>query len=233
MYRTLADQLSVRPLSDKVIVLDLDETLVHTMDDINSMYKLNIFTNPEMLDLRQRIYTMALDDVMNKKGMGQRMEMYGLARPHYEEFLLFCFEYFQRVVVWTAARREYAIEITDFLFRNLRQPDLLLTWDDCHVVHNAKDEIIVCDKPLTTVYKYLGRDIANETNTLIVDNTQQVFADANFDNGILIPDYKPSATIASMRKDDKRLLELKRWFLTENVFLSTDVRTLTKNLIFS
>eukprot|EP01068_Selenidium_serpulae_P004171 Selendium_serpulae@DN3446_c0_g1_i1.p1 len=67
--------------SDKTIVLDMDETLIHTQFDLND-YSFKILI--------------------------QGTEFCVAIRPGLTDFLKFCREHFREVVLWTASRRSYA-----------------------------------------------------------------------------------------------------------------------------
>ena len=62
MYQSDLNKLPEQPLTDKVIVLDLDETLVHSCSeaDIELLKKLQIYTDPKNYDLRMRTYKIYL-----------------------------------------------------------------------------------------------------------------------------------------------------------------------------
>ena len=79
-----------KSLTDKAIILDLDETCIHTAEDDKSMNK-SICDNP---NLDGDVYTLTLD--------AGKLKMWGTKRPHLDEFLLFCFSYFKHVCVWSA-----------------------------------------------------------------------------------------------------------------------------------
>ena len=223
-----------KPLTDKCIVLDLDETLVHThaekeTDTMELFYSLNLFNNADYMDIRKRCYKITMDDVLHKRGEGAKNEMWGVFRPHVKEFLHFCFNYFKIVIVWSAGRKNYVEQIVDKLFLGLRRPHIIYTFDD---LEELKDKTLI--KPLNkliTTYpglnKYMGLH-----NSLIIDDRTSVFQVPNPNNGIVIPAYHPSFRIEELRKPDSRLLELMNWLQKPDVMQSTDVRHLKKNDIF-
>ena len=45
LYKSDLSKISNKSLTDKCIVLDLDETLVHTSENPNEILRLNIFTD--------------------------------------------------------------------------------------------------------------------------------------------------------------------------------------------
>ena len=95
----------MRRKTDKVIVLDIDETLVYTFTENNRKYD----------------YILNLDD---------ETEVYrGVFRDHLQEFIDFCFLYFKYVIVWSAGTRDYVHNMVDIIFTKQR-PYLILTYDD-------------------------------------------------------------------------------------------------------
>ena len=232
IYNTNYSGISPESQTDKAIVLDLDETLVHTqsedeVESIEYMEKLGIFTTPELMDLRKRIFRLPLHDVASKKGKGDYMEMWGVTRPHMKDFLLFCFSYFRIVAVWSAGLPRYVEEIVDFIFQDLPRPHVVFTRDEC------KSER--CEKPLLAMVE--SDDFLKEKmslkNTLIIDDQKKSFIHNNAENGVLIPGYEPDATVDAMRTNDIALLQLKQWFDNEEVRKSKDVRKLDKEKIFT
>ena len=68
IYPTLNDGIPSESMTNHSIVLDIDETLVHTMDDHSILNQLGILTNPHLMDLRKRTYKLLLEDVLTKRG---------------------------------------------------------------------------------------------------------------------------------------------------------------------
>lgn len=220
-----------KPLTDKCLVLDLDETLVHShgSDNIDYLKELNIFADPQYLDVRDRIYKITMDDVVDKKGAGVKTEMWGILRPHVKEFLEECFKYFKIVIIWSAGRKHYVNAICDFLFKDIKRPLIIWDWDDIEKLPNG-----TLIKPLNKLIQKvpgLSKHMSLE-NSFIVDDRTSVFQEPNPYNGIEIPPYKPDFTPNSYRKEDNYLLQLMKWFHTPEVINCTDVRTLDKTKIF-
>ena len=219
----------MKSLTNHCIVLDLDETLVHTYDDLSSLKQLKIFSDPNLIDLRRRSYHLVIDDA-GKRGVGEKTELWGILRPHVKEFLSFCFKYFKLVIVWSAGQTKYVEAIVKILFRDLEMPHLV--YSSPHCVALSTDIRV---KPLLKIIdnepgfnKYMSL-----TNTFILDNTRSVFAHCNPSNGILIPDYDPSTTIEGLRSDELRLKQLIAWLLKREVMTAKDIRLLDKSRIFS
>lgn len=232
MYSSDLSKIPDVPLTDKCIILDLDETLVHTDNEepnTELLKDLEIFSNPNLYDLRERVYKITMEDVISKKGTGDKTEMWGILRPHVREFLIACFTYFRVVIVWSAGRKNYVHAIVDFLFLGLPRPTVIWTYDDLEKLPN--NTLI---KPLNkliekipTLNKYMSLE-----NSFILDDRLTVFQEPNPSNGIEIPAYRPTFNPKSLRSDDKALLSVTNWLMKPEVMNSTDIRQLDKRNIF-
>lgn len=210
--------------NDKAIVLDLDETLVHTFNDFNLYSKLGL---DKISDLTTRIYKIQMRDVVTHRGQGVITTMWGVIRPHVREFLLFCFSYFKAVIVWSAGKYGYVHEIVKILFSGMQQPHAILTRDDCTQMDGN------FDKNLNKLFndKILGKYVRPD-NTIIVDDRTVSFSTCP-NNGVLIPAYSPEARIPNMKSDDISLLQLKTWLLNDNIRNSEDITKINKSEIFT
>jgi hypothetical protein len=214
-----------RSRTNLVLVLDLDETAVHSYSNGLADYqRLGI---EKMPDLRSRTYLLTLNDVVTPHGQGEVNKIWGIERPHLNEFLIFCFSYFRMVIVWSAGQYKYVHAIVDTIFANILPPHHVMTWDDCIKVDG------ICDKDLNIIYRHpeLGA-YANPSNTLIIDDREHSFQRNTPENGILIPPYNPDLRIDSLRSDDIAFLQLQAWLQRPEVINSTDVRKLNKKGIF-
>lgn len=214
-------------LTNKVIVLDLDQTLIATQDSIESLSDLGIYSNPDLLDLRKRTYRFDLED-MEQPGKGTKYPYWGIIRPHVHEFLIFCFSYFKIVAVWSAGQRQYVESIVDYVFRDLPRPHIVLTHDDIVYddVHLYKPlSKLISQHPAFASYLDLSKIYA-------LDDNSYTFIQ-NPDNGVLIPEYNPSLNIDAFRRDDPTLLQFRYWLVQPHVLNARDVRDLDKSDIFS
>lgn len=229
-YKSDYDRIPIKSLTDKCIVLDLDETLIHSFENIYDLDNLKIYTSPSLLNLRKRIYSMQLDDVIDKKGKGTITELWGISRPFIREFLINCFSYFKIVAVWSAGQRKYVEAIVDYLFRDLKRPHVIYTYDDCNQLDNR---LLV--KPLQKMINNVPglNKYMSLKNTFIIDDRYSTFSNVNLTNGILIPPYKPYPNIVSLNSNDIALRQLSNWLLRPDVMESDDVRTLNKSDIFT
>jgi hypothetical protein len=215
-----------KTITNKTIVLDLDRTLIATQDIKSPLH--NILKNSVLYyPIRTRLYEIDVCDLdkksIRRRGLGTSCEMWGLARPYYQEFLKFCFKYFKYVVVWSAGRAPYVEEIVEFLFRGLPHPHAILTYDDLLI--NGKYHSV---KNLNKVASLLNVDMSS---ILALDDNEDTFL-ANPKNGILIPGYNDNMNENNLKEKDDALLKLKTWLKRKEVIESDDVKILNKNNIF-
>lgn len=227
-YSDTSDSLLSSPRTNKCIVLDLDETLVHASDDMTRFHRLKIASDPKLMDIRDRSYTISLDDVIERRGTGTKTQLWAITRPYFKEFLVFCFNHFKIVAVWSAGRYKYVHATVEAIFKDVAMPHIIYTWDDC-------------EKSTKGIFKPLEKMIRNEpgmdkymslTNTLAIDDRESTYSKNPY-NGVRIPEYKPHFTIHGLRVKDNGLLQLMNWFKRQDIIDSPDVRTLDKNVIFT
>jgi TFIIF-interacting CTD phosphatase-like protein len=227
LYMSPLDE--TQPLTDKWLVLDMDETLIHTFSegDEQSLEESKIMTNPSFLPIRKRVYNVVLDDAPDKKGNDERLTVWGLKRPHLDEFLEFAFDYFQGVCVWSAGLAEYVRPVCDNLFQEIQSPALIYSQNKCQKhpegFFEKPLELMIKD-PIISPYMTLK-------NTFIIDDRATAYSHCNPNNGIQIPPYSPKSN--ELRMNDTYLLDLIRWFQTSKVINSQDVRNLDKSNIFT
>jgi len=215
--------LPIHSLTNHCIVLDLDETLVHSSTEMNKFKELNLTNDPKISDIKQRSYLISLND------KNQKFELWGITRPHLKEFLNFCFSYFRIVAVWSAGKAKYVEAIVDLIFRDIQPPHVVYNYDHCDF--NDKNQI---QKPLLKMISnepglsnYMSLD-----NTFAIDDRRHTFL-VNPSNGVLIPEYDPQPSINHLRSDESSLLQLMMWFLRPEVMSCNDIRTLDKSKIFT
>lgn len=191
-------------LTDKTVVLDLDDTLIRTVSEEYINYFKNFIPN-----LYDRIHK------LSKSYNG-----YIICRQYYKDFLKFCFYYFVDVVVWSAASKLYVEEVVAKLFDGLPKPSMVLTGDN--VV--SYDGLIL--KPIS---KY-NLDL---TKTLVIDDNVST-ANFNRDNIIAIPEFSAGigTGIHWAFERPPALLKIMNWLTLPEVVNSTDVRSLDKSNIF-
>ena len=179
------------------------------------------------LPLRNRVYKLTLQDVINERGLGVITELAGIIRPHLREFLLFLFSYFKIVCVWSAGQTDYVHAICDIIFEGLPQPHIIFSYPQC-----KKDSGRI-EKPLKYMFSIPNLDDKmNYTNTFIIDDREDTFRDVNFHNGIVVPDFRPTFTLDGLLNNENSLQQLIIWLMKPEVINCTDIRTLDKSKIF-
>lgn len=227
VYHVTADDIPAVAISEKCIVLDLDQTLIATQDEMSSLTDLKILSDPQLLAVRSRIYYITIEN-LERPGVGTKYNFWGIARPHAREFLMFCFSYFKVVAVWSAGKRPYVEAIVDHLFRGLPQPHVVFSQDDIVMRHGH------ITKPLSTMIESnpVLRKYMSLQNTLALDDNSNTFQ-SNVANGVLIPAYDPPLTLGGIESDDQALLQFKYWLLQPEVVNARDVAVLEKRWIFT
>jgi TFIIF-interacting CTD phosphatase-like protein len=226
IYRCVHDNIPNTSTTNKCIVLDLDETLIHTSERISQLEKLEILTDPTHFHLRERIYILELDDVVDDPGTGNTCLLWGVKRPGLHEFLLFCFQHFSIVAVWSAGKPRYVDAICKEIFKDLCDPHIIFTWDHCE---SGEDYL---EKPLKKMIEEFEDDRMGISNTIVIDDRESTFSIVNPKNGILIPAYDPVMNVKKISKDDKNLRRLQEWLEKPEFVQSKDVRQLNKSKIF-
>ena len=174
------------------IILDIDATLLHTHDEPYDLEDLNIYSNPLRFKIRNKVYHMNLVDVTNEPGKGNVTSLTGIYRPYLKEFLDFCFEYFNHVIIWSAGKRKYVEECCRLMFP-IDKPSIIFTWDDC--INN--DEGLF--KPISKIVEdpvYCSLGITEE-NTFHLDDRDDVYS-LNKNNGVQIPEFECSMDVKSI-----------------------------------
>lgn len=209
---------------DKVIVLDLDETLVHTLsdDEFNKSNK-----GYELLrlypDLRGRLYKL---DV-------QGSVMWSVKRPHVDIFLRYVLNNFGKVIVWSAGSDEYVHVVVDWLFGTiLISPDAVYGRSFCE---KESDKKFVKPIRKLTIQPELANSVRMD-NTLFIDDNV-ISTSPNPSNAVTIPRYHPSPSHVSelLSYSDKSLLQLIDWLESDAVpkyesGTGVDIRVLQKSI---
>jgi TFIIF-interacting CTD phosphatase-like protein len=195
-----------------VIVLDLDQTLIATQEDMEK----DVYDHYKSQDTNDRLYDI---DITDSDG---RWVTWGLKRPHLNKFIDFCFKYFAKVIVWTAGTYEYGHTIVDQIFTNQR-PHLVWTRKDCEIIETgpSKGEY---SKPISK----LGLDPKK-----VVTLDDKIFTGIENPNNIFVcPGYYPNVGKGEeinveriYRKDkDRFLLEFMDFMLKREVMNTSDLR---------
>lgn len=222
-----------KSLTDKSIILDLDHTLVATQFGDKASFDSIIPDTPEYYSLHQRLYFFERE-FEELRGDGKVGFSWGLMRPYAKDFLIFCFSYFKKVIVWSAGTRDYVESMVEILFSGIERPHFIFSREDCQL-----DADGLYRKPIAQLLE-LHPALSNVTDMkkiYILDDTSYTF-EYNPQNAILIPRYLPAPeedtypSLNLMLENDLALRKLCFWFCQQEVMDSADVRLLKKEMIF-
>lgn len=212
------------------IVLDIDQTLVHTSDKTLDLELLSKLDDDIKIDIRQKLYSMNFIDVIDKNEEFHSISsnFSGMYRPYLKEFLEFCFDYFENVIIWSAGKKKYVDKLCQFMFPLKKKPLVIYTFSDCFFDGDY------VSKPLEKLYKDpKTKGMLNEKNTFHIDDRDDTYSE-NPDNGVLIPEFFCNMKLEDIANHkDNNLLKLMSWFSLPEVRKSKDIRKLDKEKIFS
>lgn len=209
-------------ITDKIAVIDLDETLLRTSDTkISEVQKLELEKNPEIIK-RLYIKTILIRDTEKTQSSYQ---FWGVLRPKArEDFIPFANVYFRAIIIWTAGIYPYARSMVKEIFKGYQGPFIYLSRRDCSIIDGDYT------KPLYMIERRFPE--FKVSKMLIIDDRKVSFKECP-NNGILIPPYKPSDNASALQVNDIALEQLKYWLLSKEVMEAEDVTKLDKREIFS
>lgn len=147
------------------IVLDIDHTLIYSIP---------------------KSETSTLREISSKRSFDYELNnFYGLFRHNMVEFLKWCFDNFDYVVIWSAGSYRYVHQMMDIMFKDVGNfPYFVLTRDDCYYF----DDILT--KPMNLVInKFSEQDIKIDLkNFFIIDDIEENFI-FNKTYGIIIEKF--------------------------------------------
>lgn len=205
------------PGKKKTLILDLDETLIHSDFDY-------------AFDKHDTVLKFQCDDGEEQYEKNE-VPIPLILRPYVKEFLDFVSQYFE-LFVFTASYKDYADAILDYLEKDKKYFNLRLYREHCIVIHNC---LSVKDLSI-----FEGqRDLKN---IILVDNSIFSFA-RQLDNGILVTSFYndeedcflgnliyylkerilPCEDVRTVNNEFFRFAEIKEEFEKENENLSTKV----------
>jgi len=224
-YSRIVGVRSPAARTDLTVVLDLDSCLLHTMPSGTTDLLTKIMTDPNLLEIRSRVYQMSIYDLGGKKGHGAAEKYWGVFRPHLLTFMMFLFSYCRTVCFWSAGQRDYVNECVAKICRGMRTPYIVMNWDDIEELPDGGYH-----KPLSKVIA-LDPENIKEDRILLIDDRRQngISAPSSF---ILIPRYEPTPNTSALMQDDIALLQIKQWLLSDAVTRARDIRMVDKSRIF-
>jgi hypothetical protein len=223
-------------ITDKCIVLDLDETCLHTVEGFDKLIQSGIMTKSEFYPIRNRLYKFNIVDVVTPSGTGEITQVWGVKRPGLDEFINFCCGYFRGVMVWSAGKYKYVHAITEkVIFKNSKCcPKTIFTFNDCEISNRHYV------KRLSNMFSHESvKGFMTPSNTFVLDDRQYTFS-LNTGNGILIPEYYPKLSgkidtidpIKVLNDKDDALQKLQIWLMNPLIREAADVRSIDKSRIF-
>lgn len=192
----------------KHLILDLDETLVHTFDEKDGLAS---FANDLTPEQRKRIYMIEFPG-------GDTL--WGYVRPYVEDFLRVAFNEFESVGVWSAGTQYYVANIVQVVFKD-QSPKFVMSRNQCNELKIKTEEVPCRYKPLEVIYHSYPDH--NPANTVIVDDRHDICA-LNCMNNIRVPEFLITRDNYFTMVNDITLLTLAKWFQTDEFRNSVDVR---------
>jgi len=198
-------------------VLDLDETLVHTLDSP----RLEPEIDPRNKEVLSRMYKLKLPSG----------SITGFTRPGLEQFLKFCNNYADSVVIWTAGTEEYANAIVRHIYRNVdKKPKIVLSRHHCVLDSSSS----VYKKPLASL-ENMAREVIGSNilpRTIIIDDRPETSSGYNPGNQMVIPRFTPSPLDPKAGGDDKTLARIINYLMWPEVRHCRDVTKLSLQQAF-
>lgn len=198
----------------KHLVLDLDETLVHTFEEERELEKFLDYLSPEN---KKRIHKFNLP--------GIRSTFWTYVRPNVEIFLEGVFNEFSSVGVWSAGTHDYVHTIVNIIFPSHLRPKYIMSRDNCNVMRFIPGEPVCRYKPLENIFRLKKELGMTQRNTIIVDDRKDICA-FNCHNNVQIPAFYIDVDNYSEASADASLLILLQWFQSPLFRNSQDVTVL-------
>lgn len=206
---------TIKMSSGTAIILDLDSTLIYTIDD----------TNLNELRTLQDMSTANSGSTYRLK-FPDGTTMSGLFRPYLTQFLMYCRKTFSKLIVYTAGTEDYGYAVVKAIETKTKvQFDEVYARQSCLVID---DNLLYTEDTMRKPLKLVFPDI-DVRHMLLVDDKMCNFR-FNPRNGILIPAFSPQ-TIDTAIGDDY-LLQLMNWFKAVDISTVSDYRLLNKDSIF-
>jgi len=207
----------------KHIVLDLDATLIHSIQKDQTAIKI-IKTDPQYSYLKERSRIIEVVDLPDnsEKGSGSIISFIVVLRPYVFEFIDFLMKNFKHVSIYSAGQKRYVRAIESILFpvnSDIYKEKFKTVLTFCHVEFTQTKNHLISLKDLERV----GFDLKD---TLIIDDNPTSFG-KNPQNVIHIPAYTPELNKEQIMKDDKTLLNIKIW-MEKHILYEGDIRHLDK-----
>lgn len=205
--------------SGKYIVLDIDLTLVCTLDCPIGLSEMtsNVLESDgkdkdECEHLLSCTYRLNLDNPNSEYNYNDMGPEFGIYRPRLKEFLHYIIEEFEEIYVYSAGGIKYVNTLVDYIFSPYNYtPKVILSSNNCIEEDGLKK------KDLELIYaksRETGGN-ANETNTYILDDRDDIILQP--DNHIHIPDFEvPEIKIDNDREKRETVNEFIKYVIHSN-----------------
>lgn len=206
-------------MGKKFLVLDLDETLLHTFRTEEK----NWILSRDPSKVSQLVASEKLQKIVFEyTSTNKEDSSYFVPRPGMVNFLNNVSKIFTGVIVWSAGKDLYVDKIVNKIFYGLKKPVIVL--DHSYLTFTDNGDFL---KDLNKVYSKVSG--ANETNTIILDDKKSNFRN-NPRNGINIPKFEPTMEEMFSGIRDDHLINISSYFMSPEFSRSKDVRNLDFNM---
>ena len=183
------DQLTLikriaRPQNGRILLLDIDETLVHSFTQLDQYQKLITEERKFYLENRPSFYRLRIP-ILDNDGNINMFDFWGILRPYLDYFLKAAFENFQLVGIFTAGGESYAREMEKILFGRVGiKPDFIFHKKDLSI--NGK----AYHKPIVRTLSKIGINTDTKKVLLIDDRIENFIEEP--ENCLLVPHFNPA-----------------------------------------
>lgn len=188
-------------MKDKLLILDMDETLLHT-----ESFRDNDYLPEGSYDFKFPLGGGAWANDENW--------YFTIKRPFLDEFMKYAFDNF-KVAIWTAGGSDYANEVIKRCGIDRKKLEFFWTREKCVIKYDFENGHHYGEKPLSKVHKSLGWNL---NNILIVDDVLKTAVN-NYGNLIHIKDFM-------YERNDTELLKLMNYL--ETIKDAPNFRTIEK-----
>jgi len=157
------------------IILDLDETLIRTFDKGEKIPIPRHHPDYFSFHLRGHLYE-------------------GMKRPNLDFFLSKIYRIANKIIIFTAAKPDYAKKVVDIIFANMPyKPDHIFTYVDCETDPNY------IKKPLDLVINRFPSEISRD-RTIVLDDKQSVYFLKDIENIAQVTPFTGEINDSTLRR---------------------------------
>lgn len=206
----------------KNIILDIDETLIHAVEERRKISELKKdLESDKFYDKKNDFFIFKLINRNEDYENSIKDTYYCFKRPGLDEFLSYCLDNFDRVIICSAGTKTYVEEIVKNLFKNLGQPDGVYSRYDCLLPDGNMDKI---QKPIVKIADMMNlpKEI-NLKNSFLVDD-REYNSISNHKNKITVPQFYISSPDDFLKSQDTVLYQLIDLFESQEFKNCEDIR---------